>query len=51
MMVEYYLNVDKKLYLVYLSEECHRMLTKAGSLVGVNVIEDPKYFVVGDSLA
>jgi hypothetical protein len=26
-------------------------LTKAGNLVEVNVIEDPKYFVADDSLA
>jgi SulP family sulfate permease len=50
-LAERYLNAGKKLHLVHLSEECRRLLTKAGSLVEVNVIEDPKYFVAEDSLA
>ena len=31
--------------------ECRKLLRKAGNLVEVNVIEDPKYFVAEDSLA
>jgi SulP family sulfate permease len=50
-LAERYLNAGKKLHLVHLNEECRRLLTKAGSLVEVNVIEDPKYFVAEDSLA
>jgi SulP family sulfate permease len=50
-LAERYLNAGKKLHLVHLSSECRRLLTKAGSLVEVNVIEDPKYFVAEDSLA
>ena len=50
-LAERYLNAGKKLHLVHLSAECRRLLTKAGSLVEVNVIEDPKYFVAEDSLA
>ena len=50
-LAERYLNAGKKLHLVHLSEECRRLLTKAGNLVEVNVIEDPKYFVAEDSLA
>jgi SulP family sulfate permease len=50
-LAERYLNAGKKLHLVHLSEECHKLLTKAGNLVEVNVIEDPKYFVAEDSLA
>jgi SulP family sulfate permease len=50
-LAERYLNAGKKLHLVHLSEECRTLLTKAGSLVEVNVIEDPKYFVAEDSLA
>ena len=41
----------RRLHLVHLSQECRTLLTKAGSLVEVNVIEDPKYFVAEDSLA
>ena len=50
-LAERYLNAGKKLHLVHLSEECRKLLNKAGSLVEVNVIEDPKYFVAEDSLA
>ena len=50
-LAERYLNAGKKLHLVHLSEECRKLLTKAGNLVEVNVIEDPKYFVAEDSLA
>jgi SulP family sulfate permease len=50
-LAERYLNAGKKLHPVHLSAECRRLLTKAGNLVEVNVIEDPKYFVAEDSLA
>ena len=50
-LAERYLNAGKTLHLVHLSDECRKLLTKAGSLVEVNVIEDPKYFVAEDSLA
>ena len=49
-LAERYLNAGKTLHLVHLSEECRKLLHKAGSLVEVNVIEDPKYFVAEDSL-
>jgi SulP family sulfate permease len=49
-LAERYLNAGKTLHLVHLSDECRRLLRKAGSLVEVNVIEDPKYFVAEDSL-
>ncbi len=50
-LAERYLNADKTLHLVHLSDECRKLLRKAGDLVEVNVIEDPKYFVAEDSLA
>lgn len=50
-LAERYLNAGKQLHLVHLSAECRKLLTKAGSLVEVNVIEDPQYFVADDSLA
>ena len=49
-LAERYLNAGKKLHLVHLNQECRRLLTKAGDLVEVNVIEDPKYFVAEDTL-
>lgn len=49
-LAERYLNSNKTLHLVHLSAECRRLLKKAGSLVEVNVIEDPQYFVAEDVL-
>jgi sulfate permease, SulP family len=49
-LAERYLNAGKTLHLVHLSDECRRLLSKAGGLVEVNVIEDPQYFVAEDSL-
>jgi SulP family sulfate permease len=50
-LAERYLSAGKTLHLVHLSAECRKLLRKAGSLVEVNVIEDPKYFVADDALA
>ena len=50
-LAERYLNAGKTLHLVHLSAECRKLLRKAGGLVEVNVIEDPKYFVADDALA
>jgi SulP family sulfate permease len=49
-LAERYLNAGKTLHLVHLSAECRKLLRKAGGLVEVNVIEDPKYFVADDAL-
>ncbi len=49
-LAERYLNAGKTLHLVHLSAECKQLLRKAGNLVEVNVIEDPKYFVAEDVL-
>ena len=49
-LAERYLNSGKILHLVHLSGECKQLLRKAGNLVEVNVIEDPKYFVAEDAL-
>jgi SulP family sulfate permease len=48
-LAERYLNAGRTLHLVHLSPECKQLLRKAGDLVEVNVIEDPKYFVAEDS--
>ena len=50
-LAERYLNAGKKLHLRHLSPECRQLLHKAGNLVEVNVIEDPKYHVAVDELA
>ena len=44
-LAERYLNAGKILHLRHLSPDCRKLLNKAGSLVEINVIEDPKYFV------
>ncbi len=49
-LADRYLNTGKTLHLVHLSGECKQLLRKAGSLVEVNVIEDPKYFVAENVL-
>jgi len=49
-LAERYLNAGKTLHLVHLSDECRKLLKRAGSLVEVNVIEDPRYFVADDVL-
>lgn len=50
-LAERYLNEDKRLHLRHLSPECRALLTKAGDLCEVNVIEDPRYWVADDKLA
>lgn len=49
-LADRYLSAGKTLHLVHLSDECRRLLRRAGSLVEVNVIEDPRYFVADDAL-
>ncbi|HKK06714.1 MAG TPA: SulP family inorganic anion transporter [Gammaproteobacteria bacterium] len=50
-LAERYLNAGKQLHLRHLSVECKQLLEKAGDLVEVNVIEDPRYYVADDRLA
>jgi len=50
-LAERYFSADKRLHLRHLSPECKNLLTKAGDLCEVNVIEDPKYHVADDKLA
>jgi SulP family sulfate permease len=38
------------MHLRHLSKECTQLLTKAGSLVEINVIEDPDYHIATDKL-
>ena len=50
-LAEKYIKAGKKLHLRHLSPECAVLLTKAGNLVEVNVMEDPSYHVADDQLA
>lgn len=48
---EKYKNEGKRLHLLHLSPDCEVLLEKAGDLVEVSVIEDPKYHVALNELA
>jgi len=50
-LAEKYIKAGKTLHLRHLSIECRELLKKAGNLVEVNVMEDPKYHVADDELA
>jgi len=50
-LAERYIKAGKRLHLRHLSEECRRLLKKAGDLVEVNVLEDPRYHVANDQFA
>jgi SulP family sulfate permease len=50
-LAERYLAKGKTIHLRHLSSECRQLLTKAGSLVEINVIEDPDYHIATDKLA
>ncbi|MDH5613360.1 MAG: STAS domain-containing protein, partial [Gammaproteobacteria bacterium] len=50
-LAEKYIKAGKKLHLRHLSPECTELLTKAGDLVEVNMMEDPKYHVADDKLS
>ena len=50
-LAERYNKEGKNLSLKHLSPECRKLLTKAGNMVEVDVIEDPKYHVATDKLA
>ncbi|CAM2785981.1 SulP family inorganic anion transporter [Vibrio rarus] len=50
-LAERYASVGKTLHLRHLSQDCRALLDKAGSLVEINVKEDPSYKVATDVLA
>jgi len=50
-LAERYLRAGKTLHLKHLSPECRTLLDKAGDLVEVNLVEDPRYRVADDRLA
>jgi len=50
-LAERYVNAGKILHLRHVSPECRKLLHKAGDLVEVNVMEDPRYHIAIDELA
>ncbi len=50
-LAEKYIKAGKTLHLRHLTPECTLLLEKAGDLVEVNLMEDPKYHVADDKLA
>jgi len=50
-LTERYSKIGKKLHLRHLSEDCRVLLKNAGSMVEVNIIDDPQYRVAEDDLA
>ena len=50
-LAERYIKAGKTLHLRHLSDECRHLLKKAGDLVEVNVLEDPRYHVADDQIA
>ncbi len=50
-LAERYQRHGKALHFKHLSEECRDLLEKAGDLVEVNLVEDPRYHVADDRLA
>lgn len=50
-LAEKYIRAGKTLHLRHLSPECRELLKKAGDMVEVNVLEDPKYHVADDQIA
>jgi SulP family sulfate permease len=49
-LAERYSRAGKTLHLRHLSSDCKRLLSKAGNMVELNVIEDPDYKVATDTL-
>ena len=50
-LAEKYIKAGKTLHLRHLSPECQQLLKKAGDLVEVNLMEDPRYHVADDELS
>ncbi|MDH5424487.1 MAG: SulP family inorganic anion transporter [Gammaproteobacteria bacterium] len=50
-LAEKYIKAGKTLHLRHLSIECKELMSKAGDLIEVNVMEDPTYHVADDKLS
>lgn len=49
-ITERYQKVGKKLHLKHLSPDCRRLLSNADEIIEVNVLEDPTYKVLSDTI-
>jgi len=49
-LTERYAQVNKKLHLKHLSEDCRTLLTNAATVIDVNILEDPTYRIPSDKL-
>ena len=49
-LTERYLKVGKKIHQKHLSNDCKKLLKNAEDIIDVNVMEDPTYKVVTDTL-
>ena len=47
-LAERYQKLGKRIHLRHLSEDCRRLLDRAGDLVEVNISKDPHYHVAAD---
>jgi len=50
-LTDRYVGVGKKIHLRHLSPDCLALLDRAGSMVEVNIYEDPKYPIVADEIS
>ena len=50
-LADRYMSRGKTMHLRHLGKECTLLLEKAGSLVEINVLEDPDYHIASDKLA
>ncbi|MGA8010576.1 MAG: SulP family inorganic anion transporter [Thiomonas sp.] len=50
-LAERYRQEGKRLHLRHLSADCRELLEKAGDMVEINMMEDPRYHVADDKLA
>jgi len=50
-LADRYMRAGKALHIRHLSQECQNLLVKAGDLVEVNMMEDPRYHVADNRLA
>ena len=50
-LAEKYKAQGKEIHLKHLSKECSVLIEKAGHMVDVNILEDPKYYVADDAFA
>lgn len=50
-LTDRYTSVNKKIRLKHLSPDCRVLLDRAGTMIEVNIMEDPSYHIASDELA